>query len=964
MAQSFQTDFATLVIPQAATDISIVSQPTGLAANGILFLVGEADQGPAWSQETDTLLNVAAFGPGQSTAVAAKYGSGPLVDGYRQAAQPSNDNRIKGAPQQIFLVKTNISTAASLNLPKIGGGTYSPLSALKYGAAGNVLASTVTAKTPEIVPTTGAFTWINNVGALAINVRVNGGAATVLSVGANTNPASFAGLAWPGSVAVSGGGNRGTLAGGNVGNTITVTLPGGNSVVLTISATWAVNPQVGDTMYIPSGSALDNAGGGHTLVGAYVVTAASNNQIVATKLSDANKPGATTGSVTAPSTAGSPFTVGSANDVEVFAPISVAVAPGNVIDGIGKSLEISDGFSGGDLLARYVYAGNSSLASWTTGTNQVLATNRQVLGGVPAGTLATGSASGYDMTITFSQNWAVQPRAGDTVLIPLGSVIAGIGNANAGLYAVSATTATTMSVHKVVDFLSGAIAGDITAVLGISAVAVASTTDLQVFAAQNLVSASEYSVDLNNQRSLDSLNEDLVAGGPIALQIGYQGTSASLTISTTALTTTVVGGGGAALNISLAQFATIKDLCTFISTQTGYSAQPGNAVIGQLSPSVLDRVSSQGIATSSNSQAGRVKMDAQSFFNTISQQSIAVVLGATPVSGARAAAGLPAVMSQTFMSGAARGGSSTAQFLAAIDALASYIGNFVVPLVSQNATIPNGFGSSDVALGLTDPSSTYVAQTIMAYANTHVLAMSKAKKRKNRQAFCSVRDTFSNAKTAASNIAGFRTSMCFQDVKGTNSLAVATQFQPWMGAVTAAAMQAAGFYRLIVRKFANISGIVQAAGDFNDQDDDAMEAALKAGLLPLRRHTNGGFYWVSDQTTYGRDNTPIPNSIQAVYVSDIIAVDLAESMEDNFDGESVADITASGALTFLEAKFAQYMRLKLTAASSDAPKGFKGASITLAPPAMSVQVEAKVGTGIYFIPIKLYVSTVTQSANQ
>jgi hypothetical protein len=61
---------------------------------------------------------------------------------------------------------------------------------------------------------------------------------------------------------------------------------------------------------------------------------------------------------------------------------------------------------------------------------------------------------------------------------------------------------------------------------------------------------------------------------------------------------------------------------------------------------------------------------------------------------------------------------------------------------------------------------------------------------------------------------------------------------------------------------------------------------------------------------------------------------------------------------------AQYIRQKFLAPSIDAPKGFKGASILLAPPAMAVSVEIKEATGIYFIPINLYVSTVTQVANQ
>jgi hypothetical protein len=183
-----------------------------------------------------------------------------------------------------------------------------------------------------------------------------------------------------------------------------------------------------------------------------------------------------------------------------------------------------------------------------------------------------------------------------------------------------------------------------------------------------------------------------------------------------------------------------------------------------------------------------------------------------------------------------------------------------------------------------------------------------------------------------------------------------------MNALKAAAMQAAGFYRGIFNKGINISGAVQAAGDFNDQDDDAVEQALQSGLLIVKRDENGGFRYVSDQTTYGADSNFVYNSIQATYVADVVALTTAQRMERAFVGQSYADINASlGRLAF-EAIMGDMLRLKLIAKSDDAPSGWKNLKIDIQAPAMVVQAEIKLATLNYFVVINFSVSMVQQSA--
>ena len=293
--------------------------------------------------------------------------------------------------------------------------------------------------------------------------------------------------------------------------------------------------------------------------------------------------------------------------------------------------------------------------------------------------------------------------------------------------------------------------------------------------------------------------------------------------------------------------------------------------------------------------------------------------------------------------------------IAAIDACEKVRGNFMVPLFARDY-------AADIADGLTESGSTYTIDAINAYVRTHVLKMSTLKRRRNRQAFLSKKDTFANARSAASNIASFRCSMCFQDCKTVSSAGTVTQYQPWMNAVVAAGMQAAGFYRAIVAKFANISGALQAAGDYDDQDITATENALTSGLLPLVRAESGGWKWVSDQTSYGKDSNFVFNSIQAVYAADIIAMTCATRMENAFVGQSVADVSAPLAKAFLDTIMGDFMRLKLIASSDDAPKGYKNAVIRISGPSMVVSAEIKLAGCIYFVPISFLVSQVSQFA--
>lgn len=629
------------------------------------------------------------------------------------------------------------------------------------------------------------------------------------------------------------------------------------------------------------------------------------------------------------------------------------------------------------------------------------------------GTLAL-VATGLNVVITTSTAWAVTPSIGDTLVIPALSVIGSAAGAsatgdNVGAYVVTGATATTINATKISDAgQTGAVIGGPVACVTAGAIAVGGTpannlvvyspvvitleagvmidgvgktleinqltsgTDLMErcafqlnttavtwvskAASPTVINATaEYQAKLTVSRQLDSVTEELVAGGDVAMTLSYTGTTATVTITDTLLTTTVVGGTGANLSIALADFGTIADLVAFIGTQTGYSAAVNNGTLGQLPGTALDNVTAAGICSSFGAKTGRIKVDAYKFFTKVSNESVLVQLQNTSGTIVQAGAGLPAVQAAGFLTGGTKGGTLAADVVAAIDALEKVNGNFLVPLFSRDA-------SADIADGLTESASTYTVDAVNAYAKTHVNKMSTLKRRKNRQAFLSKKTTFQGAKDAATNLAAYRCSLAFQDSKLVGGDGTIKQYQPWMTAVVAAAMQAAGFYKAIVAKGANVSGILQAARDFDDRDLTNVEDALLSGLLVMARQQTGGFAWVSDQTTYSKDSNFVYNSIQATYGADIVALSTAQRMERAFLGQSVADVSAALAKSYLEAIMADMMRLKLIAASSDAPKGFKNAVVQISGPVMLVSLEIKLAGALYFIPISFLVSQVQQSA--
>lgn len=853
MALQAVTSEAVLTIPGAYASYKVLTNPSGVATSGVLFLVGEADQGPAFSEEADLSQNF--YGPDQISAIVAKYGSGRLVDAARIAAAPANDPDIVGSPQGFYLIKTNVSGKASKALANSYGTLYDK----SYGEPGNLISFKIE-DSPAEVPAQVTFTYAPHASAATIlSARVNGGAVqSTASMAARRLPSeAVTAIDALTDIAATGGVSRNVLGGYADADTLSVAVAG-NVVTITGNVAWSSTPQAGDTLIIPGAGSYTGvaqasciAGGASQNLGVYVVNSATSTTIVATKLHDD-----TAMTLTAPVAVGAPTAISTEHtDILVYSQVTIKNTSNADADlaGVGKSLELYDG----------------------------------------------GGAA--DVALTF------KTTAGAAV-----------------------TWVSTVSTPALI------------------------------------TSASERAVKLTEARQSSNYSQEIPAGGDIALQIGYLGTTASVTISGTQMTASVVGGAGAAFpTINLAQYKTIGDLAAFIGSHTGWSCSAGSNLIAQ-SPlwdvinkdlptetkvHVLD-LGTYTCGTTHGNKTGRIKRDARAFFKAMTEGSQLLQLG-NPA--AKANAGLPPVTALTFLSGGTRGASTNLSFTNAFTAMEKLRGNFVCPLVSRDAT-------ADITDGQTDSGSTYDIASVNAAAKTHVLKMSTVKARRNRQAFLSIAGTFTDQKAAANDIAAFRCAMAFEKFKFQGSDGSISWFQPWGAAVDAAAMQAAGFYKSILNKGANTSGVAGWDSSFDPNDDTQMEQALLNGLLPARRRETGGVAWVSDQTTYAVDSNFVFNSIQAVYAADLVSMTTQQRMERALVGQSLADVSAASAAALFAGIMADLKRLKLIAASDGAPAGFKNATFKLVGNTLYVSAQVYIANALAFVPISFLVSEIVQTA--
>lgn len=855
MAQTLTNQNGSTVRPGAYPDqAQVVEDVTGIATSGIMLLLGEADAGPGYLDEVDLAQNF--YTPDQYPLVRAKYRSGHLVDAFFGAAKPSQDRKLPGSPSAIYVLKTNRSTRAQATLLKLDGATtYHYLADKGYGSFGNIISYEVAAATSEVPPTTGQFTLLVPNNTTDTSFRSNGGSSVAYQFSALSLPsANVTAINALSGVDATGGADRSIIT---VTGNLTVAATG-NQVTITRSVAWAATPEVGDTLYIPSGSAIQ--GGTNANRGSYVVTAATSTTVTATKLLDASG-GA--GALTPPEAVGA-TAIAATTDLRAFSPVTISQTAATAIDGVGKSLEWNE--------------------------------------------LTTSTGRLTDLC-----------------------------------YALSTTKSA---------FVSTASAPSL------------------------MTSAAEYQVTLADAMALDNVTEvtDTV-GGEVVLGISYAGTTATVTTTATALTTSVTGGSGANLTLPYSTFRTIADLAAYVNAQPGYKCTVLLPFYGNQAPGTyLDKVSGQGICTTTGNLTGRLKIDAKAFFDAV-QSTALVQLGtsnpltdpqpAAPTGNRPAGAGLPLAASG-FLAGGAKAGTTQAQMVAAIERCEKLIFNFGCLLISQDASV-------DITEGETESTSTYQLEPCIIKARQQAEALSTQFRRKPRQWFAGIEGSY----VAVQRPMAIRQStvgllaLTIQDIRALSADGTIKLFQPWYGAMLAAAMQAGAFSKGIVHREPSQNGVSHRYGDFDAGDDGQVSNALRSGICVLSQGmanpgvpgAQGRWMWDSDQTAYVRDSSFFYNSIQARYIYDIVRMTVALGTEDAVVGESSADVDAVLVKKIVESFLSKCVDLKLLAKDDEAPRGWVNVLVEQDGPVFKVEViRMKLAGLVYFVDLRFSVAKIKRRA--
>lgn len=934
MAQSFITQSGQILVePGTYVDVSVKNDQAGTPTAGVVTIIGESDAGPDFTQEAN--LDQNAFGPDALASVVSKYGSGRIVDAFRALISAASDPAITGAVSQIKIVKTNKSEKSSAQLDRNGFGEYATFKAKRAGADGNQIKYRSEVLAAEVAPTTNEFAYtphFDNSNPVIADLRANGNSAISPSISSGSQGSSV--VAAFSSVA------KGILATGMIqslpitgAGTISCTPVGSPSLgVLAVTIPNDVSGlvSVGDSAVIPSASFLFGASGVSAIVG----TASANaGSYLVTSVSAGTSSVITLKRINAPS--GTP---------------AITSASGS-ISGDFKDIIV---YSKGQI---YNLTGQ----------------NRQSNVGL-AGSYTVVVASATDITVTAPDPFPAQPKAGDIIQMAsnmLDSLSSPI--LMAGFYSVTSASEQAITISRLSNGTAGPGGTSVaysTIVAGaepfnvlkptidglgktlmvdgdVSSIFKDPSTGSALPISNSLISsASEYINKTTISRGTQT--NSYKVGGDIICSFGCTQNAATMVVSDSKIDFKI--SGVTQFSVDFKDIKTLQDLVDFVNSQNTFSASLSNPRFAFQSLDKLDR-GTFGISAAAGMKPGKIKEDAYAF--SIAINSDPLVSASLPTQS-----GLPeTVPSDTFLTGGSKAGSSSADFAAAVDACQLVDTNFIVPLLSKDA-------SDDIATGDTESTSTYVVDAVNSLIKDHCIQMSALKARKNRIGMVSKSGAYADQKTAAGQMSSFRIGMAFQDVKTLASDGTIKQYQPWMAAIIAVGMQAAAGYRGIVKKFANVSGVVKPENDWDSNRQSDREDALKAGLIPLERVRTGGFRWISDQLTYSADANFVYNSLQAVYVSDLIVYSLIEAFDRAIIGQSVAEVTAQGALSFLEGQMFNFLRLRWIAASDDAPKGFKNAVVKLNGPALTISVECKLAGLIYFCPISLTLSEVSQTASQ
>lgn len=878
-----------IVVPGVYSTLSVEDNLANVTAGARnIYIIGEAAKGAPGS-----VLDLAKVGFLDYESLKAFYGSGPIVDAARMIFQNQASAIFSGRVNALFCYKTNNSGRAQRNLT-VSSIPYAAIAAAEYGEDGNLISSQIQDASVEIKPSLAAF-WVPKNESVSLHVRVSGGAEQTAALAAEVLPAAVvAALAGLTGISASGGAQLELIAAGQVGvDSLSVAVDGTYASRITITCTVpfagadiaAIQP--GHVVYIPVASAI--AGASAENVGAYSVVSKTASIITLDKISSSSASAEVSPvqpAVVAPVLIAGSQTSAASSELMAFSAISVSVSAVTAA-GSASGLEI------------YVGAGLATAGQrlWS----QALQSNPVSPAVSLAASVAVAVSAGSGTFTISAGSFQSIPKVGDVLWVAPTSVLRGAGSANLGAWIVTSAGSTSIIAKKVIG--NGVAVASVLLAGQENPFVIQSALASTVQGAKLHASAAERKVKLIAARQSDGLAFPAVSiGGRVVLEIGYVGTSASLTITKSGrLQTAVVGGSGVNLDLQLAKYATIGDLVAFINAKTGYSARAASNALASLNPKiVLDQVSAIGIGTghSANAFPGRVKSDYADLKKTIEDNF--GLISYSQNTAAAAYVGLPdAEALPSFLAGGSAGSTSNAAVLAGLDAGLKINVNQVVPLFSRDA-------SKDVEDGMTEPASSYTLDAINAAVKSHVATASTIDYRKERFGIVSAHASFAATQEKAASLSHERIQMFFQLARVVASDGNIKWFLPWMlSCAVAAGRVQAPLGTPMLRKSFQISD-VKHLGDVSlfsdllvpdyDPDTKDLDVSIEAGLASLRPVTGAGVRMESpDLSTRSRDNDSrgwIYERISSQFILDEV-LQTARGVLENFIGSRTSDVSPS-----------------------------------------------------------------------
>jgi len=478
----------------------------------------------------------------------------------------------------------------------------------------------------------------------------------------------------------------------------------------------------------------------------------------------------------------------------------------------------------------------------------------------------------------------------------------------------------------------------------------------------------EPTIRLIVQRQSDGIIEDTDdglgdLGGNIILNVGYAGTTATLTINATNFTTTVTGGSGASLDLTLTDFTTINDLAAFVNTKTDYTAVVEASANGGLNPNTLDRVTTVGMASTGTALTpGKIKSDAFVVFDYVQKNSSLIDI---PNTGSRV--GFPDPISQTFLTGGTRGSTASSDFVSGLTAFEGIEDiDLIVPCISQDATDDISEDSS-----ITDSASLYDIESTHTATKNHCKLMASTKNRKERACYLGFRGTLAEAKTQARSLNSEFASMLIQDVQVLGSDGNLIFQQPHVSAALATGMQAGGDIgepttkKLISAqaiKHVKKQGVTPSTSEKFDPKTKADEA-IDSGILPLNNPSSGGVEIMVQNATYSKDSNFVFNRPSVFSAMNFVAKTMRKSLEDKFVGTKNRTGTKDAIKAEIEALMADFLRSDIIVGDdSNGQVGFKDLSIQIDGNAVLIDITITPVQGIDFILTNISIDNIRIAA--